>query len=168
MLYHEQRVMKCKADFRRKLDASGIHHAAIFADLDGLSRRLIAVQGYRASLGSSGTPPPVAPNNAAIVRERSRQQQKGAQVEDRLVTRIDPLDPQKGLWGGHSSRNGWTLSAEVREIDEDWYGVVITVEAGPSVTEPTGSVTFHLHDTYVDPVRKQELKDGKADLRLSA
>ncbi|WP_203154493.1 FRG domain-containing protein [Methylobacterium aquaticum] len=38
---------KIKFDFRQKLDTLGFHHAAIFPDLDGLSRRLVAVQGFR-------------------------------------------------------------------------------------------------------------------------
>ncbi len=36
-----------KPDFRRKLDSTGIHDAMINADLDGLSRRLIVLKGYR-------------------------------------------------------------------------------------------------------------------------
>ena len=59
---------ECKGDFRRKLDSSGTHHAAIYADLDGLSRRLVALQGYRYESISKPAMIPVAPTNAAIVR----------------------------------------------------------------------------------------------------
>jgi hypothetical protein len=164
----------CKADFRRKLDASGTHHAAIYADLDGLSRRLIAVQGYRRGGIAAGIgvhQVAVAPTNAAIVRERSLQQNQrpGGALPERPVTKINPRDPQKGQWGGQATRSGWALSAEVTAIEEDWYQVVITVTATqPSTKTTTGQAIFHLHDSYVDPVLEQPLQNGRAELTVSA
>ena len=105
---------ECKADFRRKLDSSGTHHAAIYADLDGLSRRLVALQGYR--FGIVGRT--AAPSNAAILRARTLQ---GPTPSERPPAKINSRDPQKGQWGGKAIANGWTASAEVTTIEEDWY-----------------------------------------------
>ncbi len=155
---------ECKADFRRKLDSSGTHHAAIYADLDGLSRRLVALQGYR--YGSVGrTAVPVAPSNAAIVRARVLL----ATPVDHTAAKINPRDPQKGQWGGRPSGNGWVASADVTPIEEDWYDIVITVEAARNARKKlTGYVKFHLHDSFPDPERRSRVAHGKAVLNVEA
>jgi hypothetical protein len=153
---------ECKADFRRKLDSSGTHHAAIYADLDGLSRRLVALQGYR--FGIVGRT--AAPSNAAILRARTLQ---GPTPSERPPAKINPRDPQKGQWGGKAIANGWTASAEVTTIEEDWYSVVVTVQRAKNGRKPlTGYVMFHLHDTFPEPERRVRALRGKAVLHLEA
>jgi len=84
--------------------------------------------------------------------------------------KVNPLDPQKGQWGRLPSRNGWVLSAEVNEVDEDWYAIRLVVEPAPrSHKRLTGKVVFHLHDSFNDPVRsKKPLKNGKVMLDVWA
>jgi len=139
-----------KADFRRKLDASGVHQSAIFADLEGLSKRLIAVQGYRAAKSAAGTNALGRPERVQIRR------------------RINPRDPHKGQWGGKRTHNGWTASAKVSEITDDWYDIVLTVEAAKPPRKLTGTVSFHLHDSFIDPHRTVAAVKGKASLNVKA
>lgn len=80
---------------------------------------------------------------------------------------IDPDDPQKGAWGGMPERNGRLLSAKVKGIGDDWYGISLSVtstDRGPL----TGTVEFHLHPTFVPSVRTTGIKDDKATLYLEA
>jgi hypothetical protein len=153
---------ECKADFRRKLDSSGTHHAAIFADLDGLSRRLVALQGYRvvgAPLMSAA-----APTGPAVLRAKTFDSNK-VPAASMPVRKINPRDPQKGQWGGSSSRNGWAVTAKVTNIDEDWYDIVLTVSAAAGSRRAlSGEVTFHLHDSFAKPVRSVQAVRGKASL----
>ena len=157
---------ECKADFRCKLDSSGTHHAAIYADLDGLSRRLVALQGYLHNSVATTPSVPVAPTDAAIRRARSIPVRKQA---ERTLTKINPRDPQKGQWGGSASANGWTASAKVTPIDTDWFDIVITVEAAKKAGKKlAGHVKFHLHDTFADPERRVRVSRGKAVLNVEA
>ncbi len=145
---------KQKADFRLKLDATGVHHAAIYADLDGLSKRLVAIQGF---LGGGLIPAKqVSKTNAAASQSLTR-------------PRVNPRDPQKGQWGGQSTRNGWTLSGNVSEITPDWYDIELIV--GPAKgfrKQLTGSVDFHLHDSFVEPVQRARASKGRARLEAEA
>ena len=157
---------ECKADFRRKLDSSGTHHASIFADLDGLSRRLVAVQGYRVM----GMPQAsaAAPTSAALDRAKTLIINKVASGREPMVRKINPRDPQKGQWGGQSSRNGYAVSANVTPIGEDWFHILLTVAAIPrSGKRLSGFVMFHLHDSFAKPVRRVRVIRGKARLEVS-
>lgn len=168
--YNDSRVRQivigkeCKSVFRRKLDSGGTHHASIFADLDGLSRRLIALQGYR-SMPASMSPTP--PTKAAVERIKTLETHN---VSTPPPTRkINPRDPQKGQWGGSSTNNGWSVTAKVTPLDhEDWFRVVLTVAASAgSRKKVSGKVTFHLHDSFSRPVREAMPADGKAELIFS-
>jgi hypothetical protein len=144
-----------KADFRRKLDTAGIHHAAIYADLDGLSRRLLAVRGYRAMREGQASPPAADPTDVVPEEERS--------------AKVNPLDPQKGQWGRRDRRNGWRLAAKVTTISPDWYAIELRVEPDPPGSKsPSGQVTFHLHDTFREPVKSVKMRSGRATLSVSA
>ncbi|MDC7788489.1 hypothetical protein PQJ75_10420 [Rhodoplanes sp. TEM] len=144
----------CKPDFRRKLDSSGIHHAAIFMDLDSLSRRLVAL---RMGWGANGAE---APRTATG---------QGRRAAAEPVRRFDPRDPNRGRFGGSPARNGWVLSARVEEIETDWYRIVLAVAAAPRVKTPlTGTVTFHLHDTFAKPERHIRARAGRATLEVCA
>jgi hypothetical protein len=144
----------CKRDFRCKLDTVGVHQAAIFADLDGLSRRLIALRGYRAK--------PVDPAALALAQLK-------ASIPSIPPAKVNPHDPQKGQWGGLTTRNGWRLTGEVAMISEGWYGITLTVEAAPGERKAlVGTVTFHLHNSFRKPVRKRQASEGRAVLELEA
>ncbi len=155
---------ECKADFRKKLDSSGTHHAAIFVDLDGLSRRLVAVQGYRmARVPLSAMP---VPTEAAIERAQIVSGLEASAKAPPPVRKINPDDPQKGLWGGKSSSNGWTVTAKVIEAETDWFQTRLFVCAQPgSRKRLSGTVTFFLHNSFAKPIRKVNAVDGAAALR---
>lgn len=156
----------CKADFRRKLDSSGTHHAAIFADLDGLSRRLVAVQGYRVAVQPLAAAS--APSGPAIQRAKTLTE-KNVTPPSEPPRKINPRDPQKGQWGGKPARDGWEVTAKVLEIQEDWYEIGLTVAATKSARKTlTGSVTFFLHDSFARAVRTVKARGGKAQLNLAA
>jgi hypothetical protein len=149
-----------KRDFRRKLDATGMHHAVIFADLDGLSRRLVALQDFNRDQASRPVASPAiglaVPVTAPGIVKR----------------RINPRDPHKGQWGEQPTRNGWVLSASVSPIDSDdsdWYEVNLEVSAEPSSRKRlTGKVVFHLHDSFLEPVVDAEPVRGRARVSLRA
>jgi FRG domain/prokaryotic YEATS domain len=130
---------EAKPEIRKKLDAIGVHDASIFADLEGLCRRLKA----------SRTRPiaRLTPVDAALPQEY----QRGPYV---------PSDPQKNQWGGRPDRNGFVLSATVAESpsSKNWFEVRLEVRGKGKLTDP---VEFHLHDTFPKPVRTvRPDKDG--------
>lgn len=155
-----------KPDLRRKLDASGVHHAMIMADLDGLSRRLVAAHAYRRLPSTSIEPI----RDASEPAKRSISGSISAIAPERRVPRgkINPRDPQKGQWGGKHTTNGWTVTATVKQIDTDWYSIILTVSSQDTSKRLEGFVTFHLHDTFVEPVRQIEANNGEAVLELKA
>jgi hypothetical protein len=80
------------------------------ATQDGLARRLVALQGYT-SLA------------AVVIKTLSR-----SAPDEMMKHKINLRDPQKGQWDGKPSKSGWTLSASVVEVEEDWYEVKMVVE----------------------------------------
>ncbi|WP_051380573.1 FRG domain-containing protein [Bradyrhizobium sp. WSM1743] len=158
---------ECKADFRRKLDASGVHHAAIMADLDGLSRRLIAIQSYRATALLPEAP--VVSSSAGTARAGTLAKSKARVGAMSPSPRINPRDPQKGQWGGKSTNNGWRVTARVAESDTDWFRITLTVSAVRSEHKVlSGDVVFHLHDSFAQSVCREPARNGKAVLKLWA
>ena len=84
------------------------------------------------------------------------------------VRKINPRDPQKGQWGGQSSRNGWAVTAKVTAIEEDWFRITLAVSAIPRSSKSlSGFVTFHLHDSFARPVRRVKVVRGKATLEVT-
>jgi hypothetical protein len=79
----------------------------------------------------------------------------------------DLEDPHKGQWGGLATRNDRELRAEVRAVSDEWFDVRLEV-VSTSTPPLAGTVTFHLHPTFVPPVREIEAVDGKASLKLGA
>lgn len=157
---------ECKADIRCKLDSSGTHHAAIYADLDGLSRRLVAVQGYR--VAKKPLAAASAPSGPAIERAKTLTQKK-VKVPSPPPRKINPRDPQKGQWGGLRARNGWEVTAKVSEVERDWYEILLTTQAtAKSGKTLRGEVTYSLHDSFASPVRLVKAQKGKASLKLWA
>lgn len=137
-----------KQDFRRKLDACGIHHSAIYADMDGLARRLASSQGFWSTA-------------AVAIASKALSNSEQAEVPR---SKMNPLDIQKGQWGGESSLNGWTISAEVAEISESWFAIEIEVKGDDGKT--ACPVTFHLHDSFPDPMRRI-IPGNKGEILLS-
>ena len=98
------------------------------------------------------------------------------------LTRADPLksyhnpkpvtypdDPQKGRWGGKTGNDHCEVNARVTALDqdEDWFEVVLTVTS----TDPAplgGEVVFFLHDSFANPEKKVEAKDGQAVVSLTS
>lgn len=78
--------------------------------------------------------------------------------------KTDPLDPHKGSWGGRAERNGRRLTAQVLPTaHSELYLVVLTVEATQPRRKPLkGTVTFHLHPTFVPDEETIPVEDGKA------
>jgi len=82
---------------------------------------------------------------------------------------VNPLDPQKGQWGRRDRRNGWRLAATVTTISPDWYAIELRVESDPPRARSlTGRVSFHLHDTFREPVKSVKARNGRAILEVSA
>jgi hypothetical protein len=133
-----------KAGIRRKLDAIGFHDAAIFADLDGLSRRLRFQR-----------------ENDSVIAAPAREP-----AEHRVHY---PDDPQRGRWGGKASSNGWQVvaSVDVAQSSKNWFRILLSV-TGPKV-KLHGPVKFHLHDSFDQALRKVERRgDGPVELKLWA
>ena len=80
----------------------------------------------------------------------------------------DPEDPQKGLWGGQSERNGCKLTATVKHEEGQWYSVRLEVSPSSPEKKLDGVVLFHLHDTFTPQDRVVAVKDGKAVLDVYA
>jgi hypothetical protein len=154
---------ECKADFRRKLDAGGTHHAAIYADLDGLSRRLVALQFYR-SVPATAT---MVPTVAGVERAKVSASKKVLAKSAPQPLKVNPRDPQKGQWGGRRARDGWRVRAKVIEKEKDWFRVTLTVFPDPRVAKKLkGTVTFFLHDSFAEPVRRVAVARNKAELKV--
>lgn len=152
-----------KDEFRRKLDAVGMHHASIYVDLDGLARRLVALQGYRAT-AAAATAGTAVPSPAVTSRES-----RVTKAKTTTQLRFNPRDPQKGQWGGSPKVGPWELSATVTETSPDWFTIVLEVAPVVRGRSLTGNVVFHLHDSFANPVKsKKPNAQGRARLKLSA
>ncbi len=78
-------------------------------------------------------------------------------------------DPQKNQWGGSSTSNGRILKASVTPYDvSDLYDILLSVESLDPSNPLQGKVTFHLHDTFINPNPTIIVKNGKARLKLKA
>ncbi|QRE76117.1 pYEATS domain-containing protein [Methylobacterium aquaticum] len=78
--------------------------------------------------------------------------------------KINPRDPQKGQWGLLSRRNGWWLTAKVKQIESDWYQTNLLLTSEPE-KELSGKVLFYLHDSFKNPIRKISPRNRKAELK---
>ena len=82
----------------------------------------------------------------------------------------DPDDPQKGRWGGSSTRNGRKLSGRVTPLqgNKDWYAVRLEVRSIDPRNPLTGDVVFHLHPTFQNSENVVPVRDGIGTLSLVA
>lgn len=92
--------------------------------------------------------------------------------EDTPALLLDPLDQQKGRWGGHAERNGRVLRLRRLEESEKHPGEALAFDL---VVEPSdgglplsGEVIFHLHQTFPKQVQTVTVEDGRAVLRITA
>ncbi|HEU0014997.1 MAG TPA: SIR2 family protein [Longimicrobium sp.] len=77
----------------------------------------------------------------------------------------DPLDPQKGKWGGLAEAGGRRLRVRLESANEEtgYCTFDLIVEpASPADPPVEGEVVFHLHPTFYHPVLHLEAEDGKA------
>jgi hypothetical protein len=82
----------------------------------------------------------------------------------------DLLDPEKGRWGWLAERDGFKLSAEVREsrFSHDWFDIDIAV-TGPAGTDAEGlAVRYHLHPTFPRPIMDAPFHGDVAHLKVGA
>ncbi|MEX2233634.1 MAG: YEATS-associated helix-containing protein [Cyclobacteriaceae bacterium] len=126
--------------------------------------------------------------NTAVARELELKKQQGVlqmqQEERRAQTRVisesgsnstipvlPPItnmdDPQKGRFGGLSSRNNRALKAKVAPSNlPDFYAVTIWVESEDPINSPlTDEVFFYLHDSFspsLYSVTPNKFRNGKA------
>lgn len=83
-----------------------------------------------------------------------------------LKPEYDSNDPQKGMWGGKKENNGLKLSASVTETENpDLFKLKLKVEPVKN-RNLTGTVIFHLHDTFNDMNPEIYVRDNKAELNL--
>ena len=81
----------------------------------------------------------------------------------------DPLDPEKGRWGGLPERANRRLRVENLEPIGEWYGFDLVVESTEGGPPLKGPVTFHLHPTFNDPEQTKPVgDDGRARLRIDS
>lgn len=138
------------------------------AELPPPLNRLSVISGLELprNLGSESTR--VSPEDRLEFFNLAQQLENVALAQSVLQTvEVDSEDPQKGLWGGRSLRNGRALRAEIKALSSDWFEITLEVshESGPPLK---GGVEFHLHPTFESAVRRIDVKKGKARLVLSA
>jgi hypothetical protein len=79
---------------------------------------------------------------------------------------IDPVDPQKGRWGGKDRSDGRAVWAVIESVERDvFYFSVIVESTDESVLEPP--VVFHMHDTYRNNVVRIRRIINQKQARLS-
>jgi hypothetical protein len=80
---------------------------------------------------------------------------------------IDIDDPQRGQWGGAAERDGFRLSATVKEVTAEWFEVLLTVE-GTGDVPLEGPVEFYLHPTFGRSAVRVMAADNRASLQVGA
>ncbi|HYF30945.1 MAG TPA: pYEATS domain-containing protein [Chitinophagaceae bacterium] len=85
-----------------------------------------------------------------------------------LKTSKDSNDPHKNQFGGQSKANGREIKANVTptSFDPDLFTVALEVTSTDTNRPLTGDVTFYLHPTFRDPVRKVTPVNGVANLSI--
>lgn len=146
-----------KPDIRRKLDAIGIHDAQVYADLDGLSRRLVALEGY------------AMPSQATVSALRKEEALKAPGLTPLPRGKFNPRDPQKGQWGGLSNNGVWEVTAQVSETESNanWFRIELRVAgvAGGVLKRP---IRLHLHDSFRKEALEVRPRGGVATEELTA
>lgn len=96
-----------------------------------------------------------------LIRESYRETDPGVQ---------DPEDVQKGRFGGKAVANGRRLSATVEPAkgDPNNFSVHLRVESLDPARPLAGEVAFHLHQSFLTPVRVIPVVGGAAQLDLLA
>jgi hypothetical protein len=108
-------------------------------------------------------PPPHARSS-----RRAKTKKRAARPRAKATTQVLLGDPQKGRWGGSADANGRTLSARVKKVDRTWFEIKLKVQQDRGAPPLSKPVTFHLHDSFSEPLRVVKPEDGVATLRLVA
>lgn len=78
-------------------------------------------------------------------------------------------DPQKGRFGGASSREGFRLSAAFRNVTKNFVEIILTVDADRETgMESADCVDFYLHNSFDPDVVPAVFKHGQAEISLIA
>jgi hypothetical protein len=77
----------------------------------------------------------------------------------------DEMDPQRGRFGSLPERNGRRLTALIKR-DGKRYLVMLTLTSVDPAPSLEGTVTFHLHPTFKNVLRRVPIKNGRATLTL--
>lgn len=81
----------------------------------------------------------------------------------------DPLDQQKGRWGGESEDKQRRLKAEKIKDHQVYCSFDLVVEPVDESAPPLeGEVVFHLHQTFNPSTQMIKVEDGKAHLDIKA
>lgn len=81
----------------------------------------------------------------------------------------DPLDQQKGRWGGKAEDKQRRLKAEKIKEHRGYCSFELVVEPVDENAPPLeGEVVFHLHQTFIPPTHMVKIKNGKARLDVEA
>ena len=75
-------------------------------------------------------------------------------------------DPNKGKFGGLAICNDRTIKPTVKEtsFDSELFTISLEVFSSNSQNPLTGKVIFHLHPTFIDPIKEVEVINGIAKL----
>lgn len=152
-------------------------------DHSALTRLLRWLEVRIADSGAIPPPPPPPPDQAAhsgaasdLIQDESgapsgRRNLDGALSPGEAQTAAaaeDPLDPQKGRWGGSPKAAGFVLEAEeVGRHRRDYLSLTLRVrgEEGRTVR---GKVVFHLHPTFPRSVVQVTARHGVAEIQRDA
>lgn len=102
-----------------------------------------------------------------IIKSMGMEAMLGTKSKSRV---IQPDDPEKGKWGGHSIVNEKRISATVLPIENNQhlFKVTLNVASINSAKPIKGKVIFHLHPTFINTDRTIEAENGVAQLHLIA
>lgn len=117
------------------------------------------------------------PGAAAKRRARRAAPARGRRRTDEMFEEFreargegDEEDTRKGLFGGRPEANGRRLAATVKPIrgSRDRYSVRLTVESTEKSRPLSGTVEFHLHETFPESEVRRRVTKGVATLEFPA
>lgn len=147
-------------------------HSNLLRLLDRLYARVHGRPGERRrslSLSLETPPAPAARQEAAAGAQGPAAAAHTA--TDEAPIPADPLDQQKGRWGGQAEANGRRIRVEnVEAVENLWCEFDLVIEPTDAAEKPlAGVVEFHLHQTFKPKdVQPKEVENGQARLQLTA
>ena len=102
-------------------------------------------------------------------REYAAEEPVSGDITLEPLSSVDPLDQQKGQWGGRAEANSRRLRVEfVKEYEEKWCDLDLVVESTDPSSPLSGEVIFHLHHTFPDHRRSVSADGDGARLHIGA